>query len=214
MYSLFLATLFSFSLPALAMQACGSAPTESKYKDLNWHLVLKVKVNNSFQETEGVICAGIAKNDLGALKRITYRDIQNRVIDADINQLKTGIVIVSDRDLPAEASLILRPGKYVAIKLTEPKKTPGANLYPISLRFLRNLSMGFSSNDYRELPFTGIINTTKNIIYTAIGQTQFDEVEMNLATFPVVFDDIIFYQKRVNVKQTTAYSLKQVPSLL
>jgi hypothetical protein len=202
---------FLLSLPALAMEDCGKKSTELKYPQLTWQRALTVNVNNSFQDSEGVICAGLTKTLPITLARIIYRDADGRVIDADINQLKNGVAIVADKDLPQEATPILRTGQYVVIK-TQAAVTAGTKIsYPISLRFLRNLSVGFSAKDFRELSLVGSI--LGNQIAMSYANNRFDEIEMNLASLPVAFQDIYFYQDRAMVKKVNANQLKQVPSL-
>lgn len=202
---------FLFSLPTLAMEACGKKSSELKYPQLNWQKALIVKVNNSFQDSEGIICAGLTKNQPITLSRIIYRDQDGRMIDADINQLKNGVAIVSDRDLPAEAAPVLRPGQYVVLKTGNGVQNASNLAYPISLKFLRNLSRGFSAKDFRELNLIGSISG--NQISMNFSNAKFDEIEMNLSTLPVAFENIYFYSDRALVKKTNANSLKQIPSL-
>lgn len=213
MYSLLFTLLFSFSLSAFAIPSCGNAPVERKHNDLTWYKAITVTVNNSFQDTAGIICVGILKTDPKVLNRITYRDIDGRVIDADLPQLKAGIVLVQDKDLPPAASFVLRPGQYVVVKMSEPKAGNGVNVYPFSLRLLRNLSNGSGAKDFRELPFNGVVDYTNSTVTTTFGQSTFDEVELNLSTFPVLFTDIYFYQAKAVVSKTHAMNLKQIPSL-
>jgi hypothetical protein len=202
---------FLFSLPTIAIEPCGKKSSELKYPQLNWQKALTVKVNNSFQDSEGIICAGLTKNQPAALSRIIYRDIDGRVIDADINQLKNGVAIVSDRDLPSEAAPVLRPGQYVVLKTGNMIQTASQLTYPISLKFLRNLSRGFSAKDFRELNLSGSVSGSQ--ISMLSSNTKFDEIEMNLSTLPVAFENIYFYSERVMVKKTNSNSLKQIPSL-
>ena len=207
----FLLLSLFISLPTFAIEACGKKNTELKYTQLTWQHALTVKVNNSFQDSEGVICAGLTKTQPVSLARIIYRDEDGRVIDADLNQLKSGVAIVSDKDLPAEATPVLRTGQYVVLK-TQAAIASGANIsYPISLRFLRNLSIGFSAKDFRELNLIGSVSG--NQIAMSYANTKFDEIEMNLSSLPVAFEDIYFFQDRAMVKKTNAHQLKQVSNL-
>lgn len=202
-----IAVIFSSYAHAQSLSKCGTSPYETKHKDLMWSKVITVNVLNSFQDASGVICAGVAKTDKTKLVRITYRDLDGRTIEATSEQMKSGIVISQDSDLPMMASFVIRSGKYVGVRLVSNQIIGTNNIYALNINFVRNLSNSSGAAEYRTLQFNGVLNTTTGTTTAQISNITFDELEMNMSTFPVMFTDIYFYKTDVMVKKTTATSL-------
>ena len=185
---------------------------EKKYTNLKWQKVSKINVYNPFMNTFGLLCLG--SNSSNQLERIIFRDSQNHLVDADINALKKGIIIVGYNDISSEARMLLKKANYVSLKLVTTTAQNGANVYNMSLRFLRNLSVSLfqSSSDYRELTFKGVLGPTSLALVQ--GTDAVDELNMYLSTLPVEFDEVEFLKDGHFIKKTDAYSLKQVTGLL
>ena len=199
--------LFSAYAQAQSITKCGASTYETKHKDLMWSKVITVNVLNSFQDASGVICAGVSKTDKTKLVRITYRDLDGRAIEATSDQMKTGIVISQDSDLPMMATFVVRSGKYVGVRLISNQMVGTNNVYALNINFIRNLSNSSGAAEYRTLQFNGVLNTTTGTTTAQTANITFDELEMNMSTFPVMFTDIYFYKTDVMVKKTTAASL-------
>lgn len=203
--------VFFYAHVTFANLNCGQG-IEKKYTNLKWQKVSKINVFNPFMNTYGILCLG--SNTNSSLERIVFRDSQNHLVDADINALKKGIIIVSYNDISSEARMVLKKANYVSLKLVSETTASGSKIYNMSLRFLRNLSVSLfgSSSDYRELTFAGVLSP--NSLSLLQGRDSVDEVNLTLSTLPVEFDEVEFLKDGHYVKKTDAYSLKQVPSLL
>lgn len=208
--------LLFISFSSFAINQCGTDAAERKYPQVKWEEVVEVNVNSSIMNTVGILCIGRNKNSLNQIERITYRDNMDHVVEATLGQLLKGIILLKSTDMPAEFSIALRSGNFVSLKAIAESKDAVTKVtrYQMNMRILRNLSIGFSANDYREFSMTGIINWQTNQMHVEYLAKPVDLVIFNLATFPTNIEEIIFYDLKKLVSRANPLLLKPAPSLL
>lgn len=206
--------LVSFS--GFAINQCGTDPAEKKYPQIIWEEVVEVNVNSSMMNTMGILCIGRNKINLNQIERITYRDNMSNTVEATLAQLLKGIILLRSSDMPGELSIALRSGSFVSLKAIKESKDAATKttLYNMSMRILRNLSIGFSANDYREFSVTGVINWQNNKMHVEFASKPIDLVVFNLSTFPANIQEIVFYDLQKILNKVNPLNLKSVPSLL
>lgn len=212
----FILTVLLYSYSSFAINQCGTDAVEKKYPLVTWEEVVEVNVNSSLMNTVGILCIGRNKNNLTQIERITYRDNMNNVVEASLAQLTKGTILLKSSDMPAEFSIALRDGNFVSLKtINEAKDTVNKTTrYQMSMRILRNLSIGFSANDYREILMTGIINWQTNQMHVEYTNKPIDLMVLNLSTFPVNIQEILFYDLKKLLNRVNTLNLKNVPGLL
>lgn len=206
--------LLSFS--SFAINQCGTDPVEKKYPQVVWEEAAEININSSMMDMVGLLCIGRNKTNLTQIERITYRDHMNHVVEANQAQLLKGIILLRSTDMPSDFSFALRGGSFVSLKLVKETKdaTTKTTHYNMNMRFLRNVSIGFSANDYREFSMNGVINWQNNQMQVEYNNKRFDLVVFNLSTFPANIEEIIFSDLNKMLFKVYPLNLKMVSTLL
>lgn len=209
-------SLLLLSFSSFAINQCGTDPVEKKYPQVIWEEAAEVNINSSMMDMVGLLCIGRNKTNLTQIERITYRDHMNHVVEANQAQLLKGIILLRSTDMPSDFSFALRGGSFVSLKLIKETKdaVTKTTRYNMNMRFLRNVSIGFSANDYREFSMLGVINWQNNQMQVEYNNRKVDLLTFNLSTFPANIEEIIFSDLNKMLFKVYPLNLKTVSALL
>ena len=199
-----------------SVEKCGDHPLEKKYPDLTWIKLTDVFVYTAFSDIDAAICIG-KKAYSSEVERVTYRDNQGRAeLDETIGGLKEGRVLIGSENLPAAAIPFVRRGPIMALRIDKVTNSPekGIIRFDASIRFLRNLSKGFSGKDYREVPVIAYLNfETDTVSGEYVGKDKtvnFDTISIFLSSVPIKITQLQLFQKKQQQAVLFATELKEV----
>lgn len=153
--------LSSFILnSAFALTACGDAKEEFRYRHLDWSKATKYTVDSSIVDIEGLLCIGVDRKT-NTLKRLHYRDSTKAKILTTAKQLKKhDIAFLRRSDLTPLARIGTRNIAPLTIKINSERIGATYTEYKISLKFVRNMTRGFTQTDLRDLVINARIYKT------------------------------------------------------
>ncbi len=211
-----LVILSVMSLNAWSLEKCGDHPLEKRYPDLTWIKLSDVFVYTAFSDIDAAICVG-KKAYSNQVERVTYRDNQGRAeLDETIDGLKEGRVLIGSNNLPTAALPFVRKGPIMALRIDKVTliEEKGQIKFDASIRFLRNLSRGFSGKDYREVSVVAYLNFETDTVmgeYAADGKkVNFDTLSIFLSSVPIKINQLQLFQKKDQQAILYATDLKEV----
>lgn len=179
-----------FSQSVFALARCGESKNDRKYAHLDWVKTTNYKVNSSYLNMTGILCAGIDRHS-NTLIRVHYRDDSGVVVLTTKKMLKKGDTrLLSRSDFPQMARLVTRNVDPLTLKIESEKILTNYTEYNLSLKFVRNMSKGFSRTDLRNLKLNARLykNGTFDVYYGAkpTSRNTFDLVSLNIGRDLVV----------------------------
>lgn len=205
-----------FSINSFAtIQPCGEDSADRRYS-LSWEHAASYRVKTSFVNLKAIVCVGINFDTL-ELKRLHYRDDTGIKRNYSISELKNkDIVLFKRSDFPPAARLLIRKVDPLTIRIISDRKVAEKRHYKIRFKFVRNIAIGWSSLDVRELPVYGVISNSAfnpvTIFYKdsrSNTKTVFDTIALKVGgNFKI--ESANLYSNNKFMKSVKATSLKKV----
>ncbi len=182
--SICLLSLNSFA--ASTPTKCGDGTADRNYPLLDWETITTYKVKSNYTTVNAILCAGVDRANK-SISRVHYRDNVGVRIESTMEELKKrDVAFLRHSDLPAAARVITRKRDPLTIRVVSDTSFFGKRIYAISLKFVRNMAIGFNKIDIREMKLNVSIDKKANgrlIAYiTKIenARTRFDFVTLQL----------------------------------
>lgn len=169
--------LFVILLSSNLYASCGDGEFERSRFDLRWSKVVDYMVTSMYVDVEGELCVGIKNN---SLHYVIYRDSSGVNITASVNELsKKDIVFVRRNDFPAAAQMVTRSTHPLTINIADSINSVKTSNYTVGIKFLRNVSRGFNSDDLRLIKVNVRIENDQATLFHE--GTEFDGISLALS---------------------------------
>lgn len=196
--------LLLISLNSFALDECGKSDVEKHYSQLSWNQVTDSTINSSYADVYGIYCIGTNEN--GKIVRFHYRDNQGVEVNKTVSELmKKDIVFFKQSDFPRAARVVTRSTPPLTLKITKIKNINGFDVADISVKFLRNVAVGFSRDDIKEIMIKYKVENNE----TSYKGIAYNRMYLNVRGLLIVKDLNFFLDSSLEKTVTTKY-LKSV----
>lgn len=197
---------------AFALSDCGESTEDRKYPHLDWIKATDYRVNSTYIDIKGILCAGISRVS-NMLSRIHYRDDSGVFVNATKEQLmKKDVVFLRQSDFPAVARMVTRRDDPLTIKVQSEVIKKDSTDYVLNLKFVRNMGRSFYQTDLRLLVINAQINKNgKHLIYygnESSASSIFDLVSLTVGA-DLKVKKIDFYDGQQKLQSIQTLSLQK-----
>lgn len=207
MYKILILLTIVLCSNAFALSDCGESTEDRKYPHLDWVKATDYRVNSTYIDIKGILCAGVSRIS-NTLSRIHYRDDSGVVVKATKKELmEKDVVFLRQSDFPAVARMVTRRDDPLTIKVQSEVRKKDSTDYVLNLKFVRNMGRSFYQTDLRLLVINAQINQNgKHLIYfgdVPSSNSLFDLVSLSVgADLKVKKIDFFDGQQRLQSIQT------------